>query len=154
MTMSSEFSDTLHKWSETYMRRSIHDLILFSRESGLSMHQMSVLFHLRHGKDCGVSTIGDHLGVTNAAASQMIDRLVQNGFVERKEDPQDRRVKQLSLTQKGMAIVQEGIKRRRHWIDELANELSIDDQNAVTSALNKVLHAANDLNPNKIVPNK
>ena len=152
MTLSSEFSDTLHRWSETYMRRSIHDLILFSRESGLSMHQMSVLFHLRHGKDCGVSTIGEHLGVTNAAASQMIERLVQNGFVERKEDPQDRRVKQLSLTQNGMAIVQEGINRRRRWIDELANELSIEDQYAVTSALKIVLYAANELNANIIIP--
>ena len=152
MTLSSEFSDTLHRWSETYMRRSIHDLILFSRESGLSMHQMSVLFHLRHGKDCGVSTIGEHLGVTNAAASQMIERLVQNGFVERKEDPQDRRVKQLSLTQNGMAIIQEGINRRRRWIDELANELSIEDQYAVTSALKIVLYAANELNANIIIP--
>jgi DNA-binding MarR family transcriptional regulator len=152
MTLSSEFSDTLHRWSETYMRRSIHDLILFSRESGLSMHQMSVLFHLRHGKDCGVSTIGEHLGVTNAAASQMIDRLVQNGFVERKEDPHDRRVKQLSLTQNGMAIVQEGINRRRRWIDELANELSIEDQYAVTSALKMVLYAADELEANIIIP--
>jgi DNA-binding MarR family transcriptional regulator len=152
MTLSSELSDTLHRWSETYMRRSIHDLILFSRESGLSMHQMSVLFHLRHGKDCGVSTIGEHLGVTNAAASQMIDRLVQNGFVERKEDPHDRRVKQLSLTQNGMAIVQEGINRRRRWIDELANELSIEDQYAVTSALKMVLYAADELEANIIIP--
>jgi DNA-binding MarR family transcriptional regulator len=118
------------------------------------MHQMSVLFHLRHGKDCGVSTIGEHLGVTNAAASQMIDRLVQNGFVERKEDPQDRRVKQLNLTQKGIAIVQEGIKRRRCWIDELASELSIDDQNAVTSALKIVLDAANELYANRITSKK
>ena len=147
MANSTEFTQALHKWSETFMRRSIHDLIRFSKGSGLSMPQMSALFHLHHANECGVSNIGEHLGVTNAAASQMIDRLVQQGLIERTEDPKDRRVKQLKLTVKGKTIVREGIEIRRRWIENLTNTLTNEQQEAITDALNILTNTAKELEP-------
>ena len=64
---------------------------------------------LYHGKLCGVSDIGGHLGITNAAASMMVDRLVQMGLLERNEDRQDRRLRHLKLTEQGQALVERGI---------------------------------------------
>lgn len=156
MTKSAEFSHVLHSWSETFMRRSIHDLIRYSKESGLSMPQMSALFHLHHGNGCGVTNIGEHLGVTNAAASQMIDRLVQNGLIVRTEDPNDRRVKQLKLTEKGTSLVQEGIQVRRRWIEDLTSALTHQEQEAIIAALNILTNTAKDLEPsiNKIQKEK
>ena len=58
------------------MRRSMHEFLAFTRQSGISMTQLSALMRLYHGGGCGVSDLGLHLGVTNAAASQMIDKLV------------------------------------------------------------------------------
>jgi len=147
MTDSTELTQALHKWSETFMRRSIHDLIRFSKGSGLSMPQMSALFHLHHANECGVSNIGEHLGVTNAAASQMIDRLVQQGLIGRTEDPKDRRVKQLKLTVKGKTIVQEGTEIRRRWIENLTNTLTNEQQEAITDALNILTNTAKEMEP-------
>lgn len=149
MTNSDQFLKFLHSWSTIFMRHSIHDLIRFSKEYGLSMPQMSVLFHLHHGNECGVSSIGEHLGVTNAAASQMIDRLVQNGLVERTEDPEDRRVKQLKLTGKGASLVQEGIEIRQRWIDDLTNRLTLEERETITSALTMLTNAAEELDPDR-----
>ena len=87
MTESSDFAQALHAWSRTFMRQSIHEMLHFSKGTGLSMPQVSTLFHLHRANECGVSNIGEHLGVTNAAASQMIDRLVQQGLIERIENP-------------------------------------------------------------------
>ena len=117
MTISEEFSQVLHDWSETLMRRSMHDFIQFSKDSGLSMPQIRTLFHLSHDGKCGVSEIGELLGVTNPAASQMIDRLVIDGYIERSEDPADRRAKRLKLTGKGRAIVTESIEIRSRWME-------------------------------------
>ena len=147
MTKSTEFAQVLRKWSETFMRHRIHDLIRFGKDRGLSMAQMSTLFHLHHGNECGVSNIGEHLGVTNAAASQMIDRLVQNGLVERTEDPTDRRVKQLKLTEKGTALIQEGVELRHRWIEDLTNALTIEEQEAIIAALNTLTNTAVELEP-------
>jgi len=46
------------------------------------------------------------------AAGQMVERLVQQGFLERTEDPYDRRTKQLTLTAKGRALAQKSIEAR------------------------------------------
>ncbi len=114
------------------------------------MAQTSALFHLHHGNECGVSNIGEHLGVTNAAASQMIDRLVQNGLVERTEDPTDRRVKQLKLTEKGTALIQEGVELRHRWIEDLTNALTNEEQEAIIAALNTLTNTAKELEPSNI----
>jgi DNA-binding MarR family transcriptional regulator len=80
MSIQDKFNLALRKWSETFIQRSMHESVRFSKESGLSMGQLTTLFRLYHGGICGVSDLGDHLGVTNAAASQMVDKLVQQGY--------------------------------------------------------------------------
>lgn len=147
MTRSDEFTLVLRDWSETFMRRSMHDFIQFSKESGLSMAQMSTLFHLHHCSKCGVSDVGELLGVTNAAASQMIDRLVQNGLIERTEDPIDRRAKQLRLTEHGHSIVRESIEVRRRWMEKLTDALSVEEQQSIIVALTNLTDAARNLEP-------
>ena len=149
MTIPDRFTQVLRDWSETFMRRSMHDFIQFSKDSGLTIPQMSTLFHLHHGSSCGVSDLGELLGVTNAAASQMVDRLVQYELIERSEDPFDRRVKQLRLTEKGRGIVQESIEARRRWMERLTTALTHDEQGSIISALTILTNAAHNLEPVK-----
>jgi DNA-binding MarR family transcriptional regulator len=147
MTIPDKFTLVLHDWSEIFMRRSMHDFVQFSKDSGLTLPQMSTLFHLHHGSSCGVSDVGELLGVTNAAASQMVDRLVQYELIERSEDPVDRRVKQLRLTKKGRGIVQQSIEARRRWMEKLTNALTHDEQISIITALTILTNAAHDLEP-------
>ncbi len=93
MQSPDPFVLALQNWVGMFMHRSMRDSIRFAKENGLSMSQVGAMFHIRHGVD-GVSDIGDDLGVTSAAASQMLERLVQAGLVTRTEDPHDRRAKQ------------------------------------------------------------
>ena len=147
MVTSEEFTQVLHNWSEVFMRRSMREFVQFSRDSGLSMSQLSTLFRIYHAKACDVSSVGDHLGVTNAAASQMVDRLVQLGFMERSEDPQDRRVRQLTLTLKGKKVVDDSIAARRHWMIQLTDALTPEDQRAIIAALTILTQAAVQIEP-------
>ena len=147
MTISEEFSQVLHDWSETFMRQSMHDFIRFSKDSGLSMPQIRTLFHLHHDGKCGVSEVGDLLGVTKPGASQMIDRMVINGYIQRTENPADRRAKQLNLTTKGRSIVAESIEIRRHWMERLTDALSLGEQKSIIAALVILTRTAQDLDP-------
>lgn len=52
-----------------------------------------------------VSDVAEFMGVTNAAASRAIDRLVQRGLVDRTVAPHDRRAVELSLTPEGEALL-------------------------------------------------
>jgi DNA-binding MarR family transcriptional regulator len=141
MAPSRQFTQSLHEWLEVFVHRSFHNTMRFAKEQGLSMGQLGALMRLHHGGACGVSDIGLQLGVTSAAASQMIDRLAQMGLLERTEDPHDRRVKLLNLTPKGHALIIKAQDARNHWIHELGKHLDSDRQAAVITALGYLMDA-------------
>jgi DNA-binding MarR family transcriptional regulator len=128
-------TEVIREWSEVFMHRSMRDFKRFMNATGLSFSQISILMRLVHGGNAGVSEIGGQLGVTNAAASQAVDRLVQLGLIERTEDPKDRRAKRLALTQKGRALVEKGVRARSQWIESLTDALTPEQQNVIVSAL-------------------
>ncbi len=145
MQSDDPFVNTLGKWVEVFMRRSMHNFITYSKEKGLSMSQIGALLRIFRGGRSSVSDIGDNLGVTSAAASQMIERLVQQGLILREEDPDDRRVRQIVLTDKGRQILQETIAARQGWLENLAHTLSDSEREQITAALNILIEKANQL---------
>ncbi len=85
---------------------------------------------------CGVTELGNHLDVTSAAASQMLERLVQQELILRTEDPKDRRGKQIVLTDKGNQVLEEGIRARQKWLGDLTETLSEGEKETIMGALN------------------
>ena len=69
--------------------------------SGASMPQIRVLGFLNQNPGASLSKVSEHLGVSNATTSSIVDRLVQKGLVERKEHPAERRFVELKLTSQG-----------------------------------------------------
>jgi DNA-binding MarR family transcriptional regulator len=145
MQDADPFVVTLEKLIEVFMHRSIRNFIGYARESGLSVSQLGALFHIQHRGSSGVTDLGDDLGVTSSAASQMLDRLVQQELILRSEDPGDRRVKQLVLTGKGLQVLQESIRARQGWLPDLAETLSGSEKKAVIAALNILIDKASHL---------
>jgi DNA-binding MarR family transcriptional regulator len=135
MSPTKVLTDVIREWSEVFMQRSMRDFRKFMDETGLSFSQINILMRLVHGRSIGVSEIGEQLGVTNAAASQAVDRLVQLGLIERTEDPQDRRAKRLALTQKGRTLIEQGIAARSQWVETLTDALTPEEQSMIISAM-------------------
>jgi len=140
----------LEQWIEVFMHHSMRDFIRFAKERGLSMSQMGALLNLYHNGTCGVSDLGDVLGVTSAASSQMLQRLVRQNLIVRSENPNDRRVKQIILTEEGKKLVQEGIYARQSWLGELSNSLSKIQKEQIASTLQTLIDKANHLDQWKI----
>lgn len=142
MSVDSEPARTILAWSEMLMHHSMYEFKKIMDENSLSPSQMITLFRLYHGDTCNITTIGSQLGVSNAASSQLIDRLVVQGFVERIEDPVDRRIKQIRITDIGKALVEQGISARRKWMEGLITELTSEQQAIVISALSMLTSRA------------
>jgi DNA-binding MarR family transcriptional regulator len=145
MQSSKQLTEVVREWAKVFMHRSGRDFKRFMDETNLSFSQISVLMGLMHGGNSGVSDIGDQLGVSNAAASQAVDRLVQLGMIERTEDPEDRRAKRLALTSEGRALIEKGIEARVKWIEGITNTLTPEQQNMIISALTLLTDAAKNL---------
>jgi DNA-binding MarR family transcriptional regulator len=139
------FVALLLEWIEVFMRRTMGNFLVKAKESGLSMSQMMTLLRIRHKGARGVTDIGEELGISSAAASQMLDGLVQQGLIRRSEDPDDRRVKQIVLTEKGILKVHGGFKERQKWMEDLAATLTPAEKEQIKAALNLLIEKANRL---------
>jgi len=136
---------TLHAWMDVFMNRSMRGWNHFAKSAGLSMPQFSILMQLHHKGSCGVSEISERFDITNAAASQLVDKLVQSGLLERAEHPADRRAKVLSLTAQGQSLVEQGFQERHRWLEELVGSLSTEEKVKVGEALTILTAAARKL---------
>lgn len=118
------------------MQHRMRTMFLHSRKHGLSVSQMAALLLIHRRGTSSVSDIGDDLEITNPAASQLLERLVQQGLIARSEDPNDRRLKQISISRHGEAILREGLHARQKWLESMAECMSADEQEQVAAALN------------------
>ena len=107
----------------------------------LTMHQVKALHLLGQ---CGALTVGalaEKQGTKLPAASVLADNLVHAGFVERSEDPDDRRRVQLRLTPRGEEIV-----RRPHEVGEMIRgwieRMDPDEVRALARGLTALAEAA------------
>jgi len=151
MTEHLQFSQSLREWMDTFIHRSMHDSARFVKASGFSMPQFFLLMQVHRRENCGISDLSEHLEITNAATSQLVEKLVQARLLERAEDPNDRRAKQVSLTLVGEEIVKKAIAERSRWVDDLAAAMNEDEQQKVTEAFEILTQASQRLEvPEKV----
>ena len=149
MTDKLHFSQTLRAWMDAFMHRSMSGWNHFAKSTGLSMPQFSILMQLHHKGPCGMSEVSERFDISAAAASQLVDKLVQSGHLERAEDPNDRRAKNLRLTPSGAKLVDDGIQERYRWMEELAANLDAGDHAKISDALTLLTQAARKMDEKK-----
>ena len=145
MTKQTQFDKSIRGWMDIFMHRSMRGWGRFAKSTGLSMPQFSVLMQLHYRGACGMSRISEGYDITPAAASQLVDKLFLSGFIQRVEDPHDRRAKLLSLTDKGRELVQEGIEERYRWVDELSDKLTAEERVQISEALDIMTRVAQEM---------
>ena len=149
MTKSTQITQPLREWMDVFMHRSMRGWNRFAKSTGLSMPQFSILMQLHYKGPCGMSEISERFDVSAAAASQLVDKLVQAGYIERTEDPHDRRAKLLKLSTNGAKLVDDGIQERYRWMDDLVSKLSATDQTKISEALSILTEAARQMDQQK-----
>ena len=145
MTRQVQISQSLRQWMDVFMHRSMRGWNHFAKSTGLSMPQFSILMQLHYKGPCGMSEISERFDVSAAAASQLVDKLVQASYIERTEDPHDRRAKLLKLSTKGAKLVDDGIQERYRWMDELVGTLTAEERTKVVEALKILTEKAKEV---------
>ncbi len=96
------------------------------RDLDISMQQLRAIYLLRDEEVATVGRLAELFTIGLPAASILADRLVRAGYVDRNEDPADRRRVQLTLTRAGVQLVtelQEGSHLLlRRWMARLSPE--------------------------------
>ncbi len=145
MPKSVQITQPLREWMDVFMHRSMRGWNHFAKSTGLSMPQFSILMQLHYKGPCGLSQISERFDISAAAASQLAEKLVQSGYLERAEDPNDRRAKNLKLSANGAKLVDDGIQERYRWMDELSAGMKVEDRAKVAEALTILTQAARQM---------
>ena len=145
----SDFDVKLRSFFNLITDRSTRTWNRFAKTEGLSITQVYVLRELYYQGSCNISYISEFLKITAAAASQLVEKLVQSGLVERTEYPENRRMKQLTLSSKGMAFIEEGFQHQRSWMEEIEQNLSEEELEQVTEMFKILAEAAQQLESKK-----
>ncbi len=140
--MSTQLKETFNEWMKLTMRNSLGNFMRYAKEKNYSIPQLKTLIHLAHHPECNVSGLGEEFGVTNAAISQVMEKLVQQGLVLRTEDPQDRRQKILVLTEEGKKIAIESQMERQKWLSNLIQNLTDQEKEQINAALRLLISKA------------
>ena len=74
-------------------------------ELRLGFTQLAALYALAEGSTTTTGELAEALGRSPSATSRLVDGLVRRRLVERREEPEDRRQRSISLTQRGQAIL-------------------------------------------------
>src|SRR5439155_27016150 len=94
------------------------------KEIVITPSQGFVLHFIAKNSSANVKTISEALHVTSSAATQLIDGLVEKGYLIRKNDPKDRRVSSLSLSEKAEKCFKEFKEQRLRKMMGLFDSLS------------------------------
>jgi DNA-binding MarR family transcriptional regulator len=94
------------------------------------------MLHLLHA--AGGQSVGDlatRLGISAATASRASDGLARAGLVERRDDPEDRRVRRVHVTETGRSYVERFAAARLDAVRELVSHLDAEQQQRLYDAL-------------------
>ena len=109
------------------------------RDSDISIPQFRTMRFIQRNPASCLSDLAEHLGLTLPSASKLVDGLVKQKLVTRKESAADRRRLTLMLTQIGASLVDSARTAARVHLAEKLKHLSNDDLETISQAM-QILH--------------
>jgi DNA-binding MarR family transcriptional regulator len=94
----------------------------------ITLPQFFVLSHLDKHDESKMNELAKVMDVTTAAATGIVDRLVRYGYIVRAYDPEDRRVINVRLTQKGSDLVKRIGRQRRDVTRDVFGRISKEER--------------------------
>ncbi|MDP4164553.1 MAG: MarR family transcriptional regulator [Bacillota bacterium] len=90
--------------------------------------------------DMTIGELSTKMFLACSTTTDLVDRMEKNNLVKRVKDPNDRRVVRIHLLDEGERIIEEVIKKRRGYLQEVLKNFSEEEIGLLQSNLTK-LHA-------------
>ena len=128
-------------------QRRLHYLFMQDRsnpifDSHLTMSQLKILLMLAAGGGASGQELQRFMGVSLATVTGIVDRLVIQDLVERREDPADRRVRRIELTPHGTEIIEGIITAGMERQQQLLQRLSVPELEIIERGIHILAKAA------------
>jgi DNA-binding MarR family transcriptional regulator len=133
-------AELLELWHHL-MRGSSQQMYALIAELDVSITQMKTLHVLADGgSELSVKELSDRLGLSLPGASRIVDALMRRGWLERREDPDDRRMKRVRITDEGRKVLDRIEAARLAGLEDYAASLTPEQRTRLSSALSDLPH--------------
>lgn len=112
--------------------------------AGRSLAQIKTLVHLHHHGECTVSELAAACGVSLSAASEVADRLVEEGMIIRMTNPVDRRQVLLRPSEAASRVGAEIRAMRSRQVRSMLGRLGPEHQVAVVPVLEALFNTLDE----------
>jgi DNA-binding MarR family transcriptional regulator len=131
-----QLTDELMQFLTMCMKPAQSEAFQIVEDLDLSFTQVKLLFVIDNADvELTPSELARHVGLSPAATGRAIDGMARAGLVQRREDERDRRVKRISLSDRGRDAAQRVASARRDGIAQILRGLDADQRAALSSAL-------------------
>ncbi|MEY2959155.1 MAG: hypothetical protein RLZZ01_1723 [Actinomycetota bacterium] len=118
-------------------------------ELGLTLSLASLLAYIRDFGPVSQTRAAEHLGQGRAVTGTQIDKLEASGLVERRPDPDDRRVWMLVVTETGRDLADRVDEVDTVLRAELRDGISRADRHTLAALLVRIQHNLRNVEPNE-----
>ncbi|HEX9014935.1 MAG TPA: MarR family transcriptional regulator [Chloroflexota bacterium] len=113
-------------------------------EQQVTPAQLVALRYLSLNESSLMSDVADGLGISFPAATKTVDRLVRKELASRAEDPHDRRVVRIQLTDRGKQLVHDAYAERGRRFASVLERLEDAEHDALRRGMESFISAAID----------
>jgi len=96
----------IHPILQRKLHRDLFKVVLEEVDADIAHHHMMIIRMIQRSGPLSSSEIGDMLAITKSQMTHSVDRLIKLGMVEREHCTEDRRKVRISLTDKGLSILE------------------------------------------------
>ncbi|WP_319559654.1 MarR family transcriptional regulator [Marispirochaeta sp.] len=133
-----QFMSSFHLFRRKLLLDFLHDPVLTS--IGRSQFKtLMILYH--HGSDT-MGAVSEYLGLERGSFTTVADALIEQGLIQREQNPRDRRQSLVSLSAKGKALVEKDQLRMDAYLAEQLGNLSPDEQERIERVIEELFTLA------------
>jgi len=96
-----------------------------------------------------MSEIGKHMGISKPYMTLLVNRLIEDGLVERVQDPRDRRVINVTITEAGAAAVRAFMRDAREIVIKNLSSLDSRDISSLHESMKRIRSITSKLERNE-----
>ena len=109
--------------------------------SGVTMSQCSTILGIGKNGTMTMHALSEWMSLATSTMTRIVDNLVRDGYIARAHDPQDRRVVQVSLTEKGGQLFQAIMEIYHEYHRKIVESIPAGELHQVVESLTMLIEA-------------
>lgn len=122
-----------------YLHSKLFNPSELAKNSCMPPSHIKVMFQLCHKGASSVSGIAKRLSISKPNMTPIIDKLLSDGYVHRYNNPDDRRIIMVELTNKGEDFLKEQAQHMKNKLTDIISPLSDEDLDKFNESVQNML---------------